>query len=524
MSEFDPMQRPPGVPGGGPASPPTEPLRPEPTSPLPPYDASPPRDDGPASTAARERRARDRIADAGRAARRGGQAGARAAAGGGRVAAGGGRLAARGGRFAARKFRAFAAADGADDSGLARLTEMHAVNVAADAALTISLAGTVFALPTDEARGRVALFLVLTMAPFVLLAPLVGPLLDRFRHGRRWALGTTLATRAFLAWVLASAVVEDSPWLFPAALGCLVASRSYAVARAAAIPRLLPRSISLVTANSRLTIAGLIGMVLGGGIAGGLAQVGPDWSLRFAFAVYVAATVLAIRLPPKVDATLGEVDLDGVPVGTGPLPTAGRGVRRMRALPRAVRYILWITSGARLLSGFLVLFLAFLMREHPIPGWAGPTVLALVAAAAGIGNALGSVAGNLRRAPSPELMSGVLALVTIASGVLTAAFYSVWTLVALGLATGVFGQLVKLCLDAVIQRDVAEHTRARVFSWSETILQAFWVVGGAIGIAIPLEPVLGFTIVTVLLAALCAVAVRARRIGAAVPATPAHPA
>ena len=37
--------------------------------------------------------------------------------------------------------------------------------------------------------------------------------------GRRWALGTTLATRAFLAWVLASAVVEDSPWLFPAALG-----------------------------------------------------------------------------------------------------------------------------------------------------------------------------------------------------------------------------------------------------------------------------------------------------------------
>ena len=169
---------------------------------------------------------RRRVADAGRSVGRGGRAGIR--------------LVGRGGAAAGRRFRSFADADGAADTGLARLTELHAVNVAGDAALTVSLAGTVFALPTDEARGRVALFLVLTMAPFVLLAPLIGPLLDRFRHGRRWALGTTLATRAFLAWVLATAVVDDSPWLFPAALGCLVASRSYAVARAAAVPRLLP--------------------------------------------------------------------------------------------------------------------------------------------------------------------------------------------------------------------------------------------------------------------------------------------
>ena len=318
---------------------------------------------------------RRRVTDAGRSVGRGVGRGGRA----------GIRMVGRGGAAAGRRFRSFADADGAADTGLARLTELHAVNVAGDAALTVSLAGTVFALPTDEARGRVALFLVLTMAPFVLLAPLIGPLLDRFRHGRRWALGTTLATRAFLAWVLASAVVEDSPWLFPAALGCLVASRSYAVARAAAVPRLLPDGISLVTANSRLTIAGLIGMAIGGGLAGGLAQIGPDWSLRLAFAVYVAATVMAIRLPARVDSTAGELDLDGTRAGEGPLPlpSASRGARRLRALPRSVRYVLWLTTGARLLSGFLTLFLAFLMREHPLPGWSGPTVLALVAGAAG---------------------------------------------------------------------------------------------------------------------------------------------
>ncbi len=132
-----------------------------------------------------------------------------------------------------------------------------------------------------------------------------------------------------------------------------------------------PTGIGLVTANSRLTIAGLIGMALGGGLAGALSRIGPDWSLRLAFVVYVAATVLAIRLPARVDSTLGERDVDGTPVAEEPLPTPQRGARRMRALPRSVRYVLWLTTGARLLSGFLTLFLGFLMREHPLPGWSG---------------------------------------------------------------------------------------------------------------------------------------------------------
>ncbi|HWO51693.1 MAG TPA: MFS transporter, partial [Ornithinibacter sp.] len=242
---------------------------------------------------------------------------------------------------------------------------------------------------------------------------------------------------------------------------------------------------------------------------------GPDWSLRLAFAVYVAATVLAIRLPARVDSTAGELDLDGTPAGEDPLalPSAGRGARRMRALPSSVRYVLWLTTGARLLSGFLTLFLAFLMREHPLPGWSGPAVLAMVAAAAGVGNALGSVVGNRRRSPAPERLATAVAGVAVLAALLTAVFYSLPTLVLLGLATGLFGQLAKLSLDALIQRDVDDHVRARVFSWSETILQAFWVVGGAIGITLPLLPVLGFAIVTAVVVLACLVALRSRRIG-----------
>ncbi len=98
------------------------------------------------------------------------------------------------------------------------------------------------------------------------------------------------------------------------------------------------------------------------------------------------------------------------------------------------------------------------------------------------------------------------------AGLLTAVFYSLPTLVLLGLATGLFGQLAKLSLDALIQRDVDDHVRARVFSWSETILQAFWVVGGAIGITLPLLPVLGFAIVTAVVVLACLVAWRSRRL------------
>ena len=154
------------------------------------------------------------------------------------------------------------------------------------------------------------------MAPFALLAPFIGPLLDRFRHGRRWAIGTTLALRAFLCWVLAGAVANDSPWLFPAALGCLVASKAYGVTRASAVPRLLPPGFSLVNANSRNALAGVAGMAVGGGLAGAAARIGPEWSLRLAFVIYVVGTVLAIRLPSRVDSSTGEQDIED----TVPLP------------------------------------------------------------------------------------------------------------------------------------------------------------------------------------------------------------
>src|SRR5919199_3935177 len=93
---------------------------------------------------------------------------------------------------------------GADESGFAAMQELVFVSSAGDAMIAVALAGSqFFSVQPGEARNKVALYLLVTMAPFALLAPLVGPTLDRFPHGRRVALGVTLLARGALAWSLA---------------------------------------------------------------------------------------------------------------------------------------------------------------------------------------------------------------------------------------------------------------------------------------------------------------------------------
>src|SRR5688572_7232579 len=112
---------------------------------------------------------------------------------------------------------------GAGEPGMIRLLDLHAASIAGDALIAIGLAGTIFfSVPAGEARGRVALYLLVTMLPFALLAPVIGPLLDRFRHGRRYALATTFLSRAFLAYLISENLHDIA--LYPAAFGVLVLS------------------------------------------------------------------------------------------------------------------------------------------------------------------------------------------------------------------------------------------------------------------------------------------------------------
>ena len=224
-----------------------------------------------------------------------------------RFSEGVGRLVARGSSSAFLGARRFTHSGGAGESGLARLLEMHAFNTAGDAAVAVSLAGTLFfTVPTEQASSQVALFLVLTMLPFAVVAPLIGPFLDRFRRGRRWAIGSTMAVRAFCCWVLAGAVVDESASFYLAALGVLISSKAYGVTRAAAVPRLLPAEFTLVKANSRISLTGTAAAAISAPLAVGAAAIGAPWALRYAAVLFVIGTILAILLPERVDSSAGE--------------------------------------------------------------------------------------------------------------------------------------------------------------------------------------------------------------------------
>ncbi|MFJ8951642.1 MFS transporter [Streptomyces sp. NPDC102381] len=394
----------------------------------------------------------------------------------------------------ARGIRKATHAHGAGESGLGKLIELHALNGAGDVMITVALASTVFfSVPTDEARGRVALYLAITMAPFTLLAPVIGPLLDRLPHGRRAAMAASMLARALLALILAGAVTGGGLQLYPAALGVLVASKAYGVVRSAVVPRLLPPRFSLVKANSRVTLGGLLATGAAAPVGAGLQALGPRWPLYGAFVLYVCGIFLSYSMPHKVDSARGEskallaADEEHL---HGPARTRAR-KPGLRTVGPAVTHSLAANATLRCLSGFLIFYLAFLLREHPLPGQSAAVSLGIVGVSAGAGNALGTAVGAWLKARAPEVIIVTVLVVVLGVAVLSAVFFSALMTACLGAVAGFAQALAKLSLDATIQRDVPEAVRNSAFARSETLLQMAWVVGGAIGIALPLNGVLG---------------------------------
>ncbi|WP_405907969.1 MFS transporter [Streptomyces sp. NBC_00828] len=403
----------------------------------------------------------------------------------------------------ARGIRKATHAHGAGESGLGKLIELHGVNGAGDVMITVALASTVFfSVPTDEARGRVALYLAITMAPFTLLAPVIGPLLDRLPHGRRAAMAGAMLARAFLALLLSGAVVTGGIELYPAALGVLVSSKAYGVVRSAVVPRLLPPGFSLVKANSRVTLGGLLATGVAAPIGAGLQVLGPRYPLYGAFVIFIAGMFLSFSLPPKVDSAKGE---DKALLAADPEHLHGPHLKKvkrpgLRTVGTAVTHALAANASLRCLSGFLIFFLAFLMREHPLAGASAAASLAIVGISAGVGNALGTAVGAWLKSRAPEIIIVTVVAFVLAAAITAAVFFGAVVVACLAAVAGFAQALAKLSLDALIQRDVPELVRTSAFARSETILQMAWVIGGGIGMALPLNGTLGLSVAAAIVA------------------------
>jgi hypothetical protein len=408
-----------------------------------------------------------------------------------------------------------ATADGADKSGLTALTWPVVANFAVDAAMAVALANTLFfAAASGESKSKVALYLLITIAPFAVIAPLIGPALDRLQHGRRVALATSFMLRTLLVVVLIAnfdgATGSFPSWvLYPCALGMMVLSKSFSVLRSAVTPRVLPPTIDLVRVNARLTMFGL----LGGTMVGGAIAAGAEWSfglvhlpgaLYVIVAVSVAGAALSMRIPKWVEVTEGEVpatlsyhgrsgELRRHPEQHKPSATA------RQPLGRNIITALWGNCTIKVMVGFLFLYPAFVAKSHDASGWEQLRILGLIGAAAAIGNFAGNFTSARLKLGHPAKLVVRCAIAVTASALAAAVTGNLFVAAAATLVTSGAAAIGKASLDASLQDDLPERSRASAFGRSESLLQLAWVAGGATGVLIYTDLWAGFTAISAVL-------------------------
>jgi len=409
-----------------------------------------------------------------------------------------------------------ATADGADKSGLTALTWPVVANFATDAAMAVALANTLFfAAATGESKDKVALYLLITIAPFAVVAPLIGPALDRLQHGRRVALVASFGLRTGLAVLLISnydgATGSFPSWvLYPCALAMMVFSKSFSVLRSAVTPRVMPPTIDLVRVNSRLTMFGLLGgTIIGGAVASGIEYVFTrlfHWpgALFVVIAVTVAGALLSMRIPRWVEVTEGEVPTT---LSYRSHPSRRRWPEEVRRASGALRQplgrniitSLWGNSTIKVMVGFLFLYPAFVAKARDADGWAQLAMLGLIGAAAAIGNFAGNFASARLRLGRPSVLVVRCAVAVTVAAVAAAVAGNLVAAAIATLITSGSSAIAKAALDASLQDDLPEESRASAFGRSESTLQLAWVLGGALGVLLYTNLWVGFSVVAAVL-------------------------
>ena len=390
-----------------------------------------------------------------------------------------------------------------------RLAVTHLLMVTGDAFMTVALAGSLFfSISPSAARGKVALYLLLTVAPFAVVAPALGPVLDRSRGARRAMVMVSGGARVVLCILMARHL--HSLLLFPEAFLVLVASKLYLIGKAALVPATVGSGPELVRANSRLAlISGLAGLV------GGLPAVvvlkipflGAPWVLRADAVVLLFATISASRLKTPGEgkrarrARAGEagagddgsgqdeVGHDGAGEDGAGLDGAGEDgagqpehtepwrQSSLRAMPATVLAASTAMAALRSMVGLITFLLAFeLRRQHAAALWFGVVLVASVGGAL-VANAVTPAVRRFLKEESIILASLVMVAV---SGVVA---FQVGGRPAASLLAGAIGfgaGLAKPAFDAMVQRDVEEGARGRAFARFETRFQLAWVLGALV--------------------------------------------
>ena len=156
--------------------------------------------------------------------------------------------------------------------------------------------------------------------------------------------------------------------------------------------------------------------------------------------------------------------------------------------PRALRFSRIATAVVRLLNGYLLLLMAFALRESD----EGLLGFGALLGAAGLGFALAStVSPFLERKLAEEPMVVAALAIEAAAAFITAQVLGVGAAAVLAGSAGLAWGTAKFAYDGLLQQSVPPSERGAAFTRSETLFQLAWVVGAILPVVFHIPTSLG---------------------------------
>jgi MFS family permease len=370
-----------------------------------------------------------------------------------------------------------------------RLYATRLVSQAADGIFQGSLASAVFFNPDRQTDPKqAAAGFVVLLLPYSLVGPFAGVLLDRWSRQRVLVIANLVRSVFITLTALILGVHGASGFAFyVAALAALSVNRFYLSALSASLPHVVERR-QLLLGNAVSTTSGTAVTILGLGIAlviRRLAGSDDDGNAVIALssiAVYVAASVVASRMPRRL---LGPEDDPGRLHAAVREVVAGLAAGAAHVWERRpAAHVLIAMGGSRLLFGLSTIGTLLLYRNYFDDDGilrAGIVGLGQAFAASAAGYVVGAVVTPIitARISKPRWIVTVFTVAGVTQIACGLPFAKGPLLVGAALL-GFAVQSAKICVDTIVQEEIDDDFRGRVFSFYDTLFNLTFVIASVV--------------------------------------------